>query len=118
MKKEKLIVLKEADITNNCPECYNQDMKLSFYQKHTYGRFFHRITNQVSHQIRCHKCNSIIYPVNWSTDIERIVDYYQKMVKPKKAAVKFTILFYVLLFLLIALTVTLIYLHKQGIIQF
>ena len=118
MKKEKLVAIKEADITNNCPECFNQDMKLGFYQKHTYGRFFHRITNKVTHQIKCHKCNSIIYPVNWSTDIERIVDYYQKMVEPKKASVKFTTLFYITVFLLIALVATFVYLNNEGIIQF
>ena len=33
MAKQKMVVIKEADITNNCPECFNQELKLSFYQK-------------------------------------------------------------------------------------
>ena len=31
MSKVKEVVLKEAEITNNCPECFNQNMKLTFY---------------------------------------------------------------------------------------
>ncbi|MGB5461458.1 MAG: hypothetical protein WBM85_15990, partial [Eudoraea sp.] len=60
MAKEKLVVIKEADITNNCPECFNQDMKITFYQKHLYGRLYHKITSKVSHQIKCNTCESII----------------------------------------------------------
>ena len=37
MAKEKFEVIKEAQLTNNCPECFNQDLNLTFYQKHTYG---------------------------------------------------------------------------------
>ncbi|MEM7380102.1 MAG: hypothetical protein AAF361_02760 [Bacteroidota bacterium] len=117
MKKESLVVLKEAQITNNCPECYNRDMKLTFYQRHTHNRLYHRITNEVSSKIQCNKCGSVIYPVNWTDDIERIYDYYQKMVTPKARAVKFTALFYILLVLLIALAGTAYYLYKEGIIQ-
>ena len=34
MAKEKFEVIKEAQLTNNCPECFNQDLSLTFYQKH------------------------------------------------------------------------------------
>jgi len=118
MAKEKLMVIKEADITNNCPECFNQDMKLTFYQKHTYGKLFHRITSEVTHQIKCNKCNSVIYPVNWNEGIERIFEYYQKMVTPDGASMRFTTLFYILILLLIALVGTGVYLFLEGIIQF
>ena len=66
MAKEELEVIKEANITNNCPECFNQDMKIIFYQKHKHSKFFHQTTDEVSHQIKCNKCDSIIYPVNWT----------------------------------------------------
>ena len=118
MAKEKRIVLKEADITNNCPECFNQDMKLTFYQKHTYGRLFHRTTGEVSYQIRCNKCDSIIYPIKWTNDIERIFEYYQKMVTPDRASIRFTTLFYILILVLIVLTGAGVYLFLEGIIQF
>jgi hypothetical protein len=118
MSKEKLVIIKEADITNNCPECFNQDMKIAFFQKHTYGRLIHRTTNEVTHQIKCKKCNSIIYPVNWTDDIEKIFDYYQKMATPHKASIQFTSLFYVLLLFLVVLVGAGVYLFMEGGITF
>ncbi|PCJ95453.1 MAG: hypothetical protein COA50_09645 [Flavobacteriaceae bacterium] len=118
MAKEKLEVIKEADLTNNCPECFNQDMKLSFYQKHKYGRFYHRITGEVSNQIICNKCSSIIYPVKWTDDIERIFDYYQKMTVPEKASIRYTTLFYALILFLISAVAAVVYGYLEGFIQF
>ena len=94
MTKEKLVVIKEADLSNNCPECFNQELKLTFYQKHTYGSFFHKTTNEVTNQIVCRKCSSIIYPVKWTDDIERMFNYYQKTVVPEKKSNTPTFLFY------------------------
>ncbi|WP_394748447.1 hypothetical protein [Spongiimicrobium salis] len=106
MAKDRLEVIKEADITNNCPECFNQELKLTFYQKHIYGQFFHRTSDVVSHEIRCKKCNSIIYPAQWTEDIERVFEYYQKMAVVEKSSIKYTSSFYILVvvgLLLIAL---------------
>ena len=116
MAKEKLIVLKQADITNNCPECFNQDMTLSFFQKHLYSRFYHKITAEIQHQIKCNKCESVIYPVKWTDDIERIFDYYQKTVEPQKAQLIFTPWFYGIWFGLILIAGALYYLYKENII--
>lgn len=116
MAKEELEVIKEADLTNNCPECFNQDMKVTFYQKHKYGKLFHRTTNEVSHQIKCNKCNSIIYPVKWTEDIERTFDYYQKMAVPKRAGIRFNTLFYVVILLLVTLVGAGVYIYLQGVI--
>ncbi|WP_291870624.1 hypothetical protein [Maribacter sp.] len=118
MAKIKLVVIKEADVTNNCPECFNQDLKLSFYQKHSYGKFVHKTTNEVTHKLTCNTCKSDIYPVNWTDDIERIFGYYQKMAIPEKKSVKYTALFYVLTFSLITLIGVGIYLLASGIIPF
>ena len=118
MAKEKLVVIKEANITNNCPECFNQDMKLTFYQKHKYGRFVERTTSEVTNQIKCNKCSSIIYPISWTKDIERIFEYNEKMVSPEKASVKFTQFTYILVFVLIALAGIAVFLYFEGIIQF
>ncbi|KAB5485098.1 MULTISPECIES: hypothetical protein [Flagellimonas] len=114
MAKEKKLVIKEADITNNCPECYNQELKLTFYQKHTYGAFYHRTTNEVTHEIKCKKCNSIIYPVNWTPDIERVYDYYNKLVAPDRASVRFTMLSFIILALMLCLVAAAIYFFLQG----
>lgn len=118
MAKEKLEVIKKADLTNNCPECFNQELKLTFYQKHKYGKLFHRTTAEVTHEIKCKKCDSSIYPVKWTEDIERVFDYYQKMAIPERTSLKFTTLFYILILLLIALVAAGIYLFIEGIIQF
>ncbi len=114
MAKEKQLVLKDAEITNNCPECFNQELKLTFYQKHTYNAFYHKTTGEVSHEIKCKKCYSLIYPVNWTPDIERVFDYYNKLVEPNKKTVRFTTLFYVILLLVLSLIATAIYLYLES----
>ena len=118
MAIEKLVLIKEADLTNNCPECFNQDLKLTFYQKHLFGKFIHRVTGEVTNQIVCNKCGSDIYPAKWTDDIERIFEYYRKMVQPEKSSLKFKPLFYIMVLIFIALVGTGIYLFTAGIIQF
>lgn len=107
-------VIKEADLTNNCPECFNQELKLSFYQKHSYGKFIHKTTNEITSEIKCKKCYTLIYPVTWTPDIERVFEYYQKMASPKKTAVKFTSLFYIIILVLIALVAAGVYLFLYS----
>ncbi|WP_127018746.1 hypothetical protein [Flagellimonas beolgyonensis] len=114
MAKEKNLVLKEADITNNCPECYNQELKLTFFQKHTYNAFYHRTTNEVTHEIKCKKCDSVIYPVNWTPDIERVFDYYNKLVSSDRPSVRFTTLFFIILILMIALVGAGVYFYLES----
>ena len=116
MAKEKQVAIKDAEITNNCPECFNQELKLTFYQKHTFTSFYHKTTGEVTHEIKCKKCYSIIYPVNWTPDIERVFEYYNKLVEPDKKSTRFTTLFFILLLLLLALLGTGIYLHLEDII--
>lgn len=103
MAKIKMELIKEAELTNNCPECFNQELKLSFYQKHSYGKFVHKITNEVISEITCKICHNLIYPVSWTPDIERVYDYYKKTAIPAKSAVKYTSRLYIMLLLLIVL---------------
>jgi|SRR5690554_4877950 len=117
MAKEKKVVIKEANITNNCPKCFNRELKLTFYQRHTYGRFFDRTTKDVSHEIICTKCNSLIYPVDWTEDIERVYQYYEKMAIADKASVRFTPLFYILTLLLIAIIAGAVYTFMRTVIE-
>lgn len=116
MAEEKLIKIKEAELTNNCPECFNQDMTLSFYQKHLSSPLYHRITKQISHQLVCNTCKSTIYPVNWTEDIERIFDYYQKMLQPEPKSTRYTLLFYLLFLIPISLCAVIWYLYHAEII--
>lgn len=96
MSKEELVVIQESDLTNNCPECFNQELRLRFYQKHRHNKFFHKITSEVSHELKCKTCESIIYPVKWDNNIENAFNYYQKTVKADRSAIKFNALFYIL----------------------
>ena len=113
MVQEKMQVIKEADLTNNCPECFNQELKLTFSQKHKFGRLYHRTTDEVVSEIKCKKCGSIIYPVNWTEDIERVYDYYLKMVGKPKSSIRFTMLFYVIVVFLIILVALGVYFFVQ-----
>lgn len=117
MSKEKEVVLKEAEITNNCPECFNQDMRLSFFQKHRVSRWYYQVTGEVRHQIVCNTCHSTIYPVKWTDDIERSFEYYQKMVTPQKKGIKLSMLSVVLMVSIVIVAGVLYYLFNSGIIQ-
>ena len=114
MAREQQIVIKESILKNNCPECFNQELKLTFYQKHLISRFYRKTTNEVSQEIRCIKCESLIYPVQWTNDIERSFDYFQKMITPKPRSLRFSKLTYGLLLLLVVLIVSLYYLYYAG----
>ena len=116
MAKEELKIIKEAELTNNCPECFNQELRLTFYQKHKYNSFYHKTSGEVTHEIKCKTCDSTIYPVSWTEDIERVFDFYRKMVVPDRATTKFTMLFYTLILILIVLVSGGIYLYLQKII--
>ena len=110
MAKEKLVVISTSDLTNNCPKCFNQELKLTFYQKHTYGALFHKITGEIIQAITCNTCKSTIYPVDWTDDIERVFEYYKKAINPEKKSLKYTSLFYGLILFFIVATSILIYL--------
>ncbi|MBS9462427.1 hypothetical protein KIM67_08400 [Flagellimonas sp. 389] len=115
MAKDKKIAIKDAEITNNCPECFNQELKITFYQKHTYNAFYHKTTDEVTHEIKCKKCYSIIYPVNWTPDIERVFEYYNKLVTPDKTSVRFTTLFFIILILAICGVTAGVYFYLEGV---
>lgn len=118
MSQEKLKIIKEADITNNCPECFNQELKLTFYQKYIYTKFYHKTTADVTHELQCKTCNSLIFPAKWTEDIERTFNYYQKMAIPKKTTTRYTSLFYILFFIVVALIAVGIFAYLEGLIQF
>ncbi len=114
MAREKQIVIKESILKNNCPECFNQELKLTFFQKHLINKFYHKTTKEVSQEIRCSKCGSLIYPVKWTDDIERSFEYFQKMVTPEPTSLRFSKVTYGLLILLLILAGSLSYLYYAG----
>jgi len=118
MAQEKLLVLKQADIKNNCPECFHNELELTFYQKQKFGKFFNKTTGEISNEIKCKRCHSNIYPVKWTDDIERSFNYYQKLAKPNKTKLTFTTPFFILILALIAIVATVAYLFTAKIIEF
>ncbi|MFI1772941.1 hypothetical protein [Thalassobellus citreus] len=85
--QDKLILIKEVHLKNNCPECYSKEgLILSFKQRFIETKFKKSITTEVKHEIDCRTCNTSIYPVQWTDDIERVVAYQKKAFIPKKAS--------------------------------
>jgi hypothetical protein len=87
--EEKFITIKEVSLNNNCPECYNNSgLQLTFKQKFIETKFYRSITKETTHQLECQKCNTSIYPVSWTEDIERVFNYQQKAFTPKNPSTK------------------------------
>lgn len=74
--------IKQAALTNNCPECFsNEGLLLTFYQKHIENAWYKKATSEISDSIKCKNCNTIIYPVRWTDDIERVRAFYLKSIE-------------------------------------
>ena len=116
MGKESYEVLREAPLNNNCPECFNQDLTLRFSQRHLQRKLYHLTSREVRQELQCNTCKTILYPVQWTKDIERTVAYYEKALEPARAGIRFTVLFYVLLVAGLAALAALIYALREGFI--
>lgn len=85
--KDNYADLKEVAINNNCPECYSNDgLHIHFKQKIVETKFYRSITPEIKHEITCKTCNSVIYPVSWTDDIDRVFSYHQKALEPMKSS--------------------------------
>lgn len=105
--KAQFLTIKEVSLNNNCPECYNNTgLRLTFKQKFEESRFYKSLTNETNHVLSCKTCNTTIYPVSWSDDIERVVEYHQRAFVPKKASFKLNKKAWILIGAAIALLVT------------
>lgn len=108
--------LREAPITNNCPECFNQDLTLKFTQEHQSGRLMERISREVRQELRCNTCGSVLFPISWTPDIERSVEYYAKLVQPERVGVRLKPLFYLIVVLVLVLAGGVAYAMWSGLI--
>ncbi|MFI2741352.1 hypothetical protein ACG2LH_01320 [Zhouia sp. PK063] len=96
--KTKQKILKTAALTNNCPECYaNDGLHLSFYQKMVKTKWYTKQTTEITEELVCQKCNSTIYPVRWTDDIERVYDFYYRSILPINTSFQFSKLSYILM---------------------
>lgn len=106
---EKLITIKEVALNNNCPECYSKNgMKLTFHQKFIETKFYKSITSEISHNIECKTCNTKIYPVQWTEDIERVFEYQKKSFAPKKSSKYFKKAFWVGIAFILLITIIIV----------
>ena len=111
MATSKFFTLKEARLSNNCPECYSNDgLEIKFKQRFTENAFYKAITSDLSHSIHCHICDTTIFPARWTNDLERVIDYQQRAVNPKSKSIKLKPLAWVVILLdiLVVLLIVLI----------
>lgn len=81
--------LKEVQLNNNCPECYsNEGLELTFKQEFIENAFYKSITQETIHEMQCKTCNTTIFPVRWTNDIEQVVAYKKRAVVPKPKSLK------------------------------
>lgn len=116
---EKLITIKEVPLKNNCPECYSTEgLVLTFKQKFKENAFYKSISNETVEELSCTKCNTRIYPVSWTDDIERVFEYQKKAFIPKPSSVKLKktawIIFIVTDLVIIGIIVASVYLKSKG----
>ena len=96
--KNQYIHIKTESLNNHCPECFSTEgLQLSFKQKYNETRFYKAMTNDIIHELKCKICNTEIFPVRWTNDIERVVDYKKKAFTPKPKSFKLKRLTWILL---------------------
>lgn len=88
MKTEKLITIKENALNNHCPECFSKTLHVVFKQKFVETSLYKSVTNETVGELHCKTCDNIIYPVQWTDDIERVFEYQQRAFTPKKSSIK------------------------------
>ncbi|WP_242203902.1 hypothetical protein [Aestuariivivens insulae] len=107
--QDHFIHIKEVALKNNCPVCFNNDgLYLSFKQRIVNTKFYNSITREIKHELACKTCNSPIYPVQWTDDIEQVFEYHKKAFTPKKATVKLKTASWILIATLLLILVSII----------
>jgi uncharacterized protein YbaR (Trm112 family) len=96
--------LHSARLKNNCPTCFGTDgLEFTFTQQEKENGLFFKPSAQIDESLYCHNCKSMIYPVNWTEDIERVYEYNKKIAETKREYLKVKPLFYILILLAIIL---------------
>ncbi|MBT8273312.1 MAG: hypothetical protein KJO77_05875 [Bacteroidia bacterium] len=97
----KYITLHSVALNNNCPECYSKEgLQLTFKQRFIENRFYKSITHDTISQLKCSNCDTDIFPVRWTDDIEKVVEYHNKAFTPKPASFKLKRLAWIIMILL------------------
>ena len=110
MMSEKLVTVKEVALNNNCPECYSKNgLQLTFQQKFIETKFYKSITSEIIHKIECKTCNTKIYPVQWTEDIERVYEYQKKAFVQKKSSTYLKKTSWIVIILIVIVVVAIIF---------
>ena len=118
MSDSKHLILKEVKLSNNCPECYsNSGLQLTFKQSFIENLLYKANTKAISKELNCTNCNTQIFPVRWTDDIELVVAYQERALKPKSRSLKLKPLAWVLILFDLILLVGIV-LYTLGIITF
>lgn len=89
MREGEFVTIKNAKLNNHCPECYSTEgLQLTFSQRFVETSLYKSLTSEVRQLLSCTNCETIIFPVNWTPDIERVVEYQQKAFTPKATSFK------------------------------
>ena len=100
--QDSLFTLKEFRLNNHCPECYsNEGLVLTFKQKFIENALYKAITHQTVYTLFCVNCNTDIFPVRWTDDIEQVVDYHIRATTPKSKSFKLKKMAWILIIALI-----------------
>ena len=84
---EKFVKVKEVKLKNNCPVCYNnENLRITFSERLKESRLYKWLTPEVKNEMYCSNCDSIIYPVQWTDDIERVYEYHMKAFQAPKSS--------------------------------
>lgn len=103
-------ILHIARLKNNCPECYATDgLEISFVQMEKETQFYKKHEAKIDETLFCHSCGNVIYPVNWTEDIERVYQYNKKQATPKNSVFRLKPISYGIIVLGIILVATLLY---------
>lgn len=111
------ITIKTVPLNNNCPECYSREgLQLTFKQRFKETQLYKSLTAETKKELHCDICKTQVFPVEWTDDIERVVDYQQKAFKPKATTFKLKRLAWILI-IAIDLIILLLILYAVGIIK-
>ncbi|WP_298900734.1 hypothetical protein [uncultured Psychroserpens sp.] len=118
MKAQQYFTLKEVQLNNNCPECYsNEGLQLTFKQRFVENAFYKAITGETIHEMYCNTCNTNIFPVRWTNDIEQVVAYQERAIKAKPQSTKLKKLAWILI-IADALLILIVVLFVTGVLSF
>ncbi|TDU43163.1 hypothetical protein BXY82_0570 [Gelidibacter sediminis] len=102
--EDQFFTLREVELNNNCPECYSREgLQLTFKQRFIENSLYKAITKETAHSLFCKVCETPIFPVRWTDDIDSVFEYQQRASAPKPTSLKLKPLAWVLLIILVML---------------